>query len=118
MKSWSVRKFVVLLLAVFVTTGLTFSAAQASTMAARMTTISAMGASDHHDCPDCIGRADKMKQMACLAACLAPASIAAPDASGSDLHPTTSMLPLPRTALLFGSTLSPDPYPPRTTDIG
>lgn len=118
MKCWFLRNIVLALLAVFVTAGLTFAAAQASTMVARMTEISVMGVSDHPDCPDCSGHADKMKQMTCLAACVTPASITAPDASGSDIHPTTSKLPLPRATLLFGSTLSPDPYPPRTTDIG
>jgi|UPI00068B63E4 hypothetical protein len=109
----------VFLLAVLVTAGATFSAVQANTMAARMTMATTMGVADDHSCPDCNGgNADKMKQAACLTTCVTPAAIAIPAANGCAVPSTVAKHPLPKAALLVGSTLPPDPYPPRTIDIG
>jgi hypothetical protein len=119
MKSWSIRQILILVLAVFVTVGIGASVVQASTMAAKMTMTSDMGVSSHKDCRDCDGGdTGKMKPMVCTVTCVTPVSIAEPHVGPVAITVAPAKHLLPRTTLLLGSTSSPDPYPPRTSDIG
>lgn len=113
---WSPRQVFALLLAVFVTFGLGLSVVQASNMAVKMAMTSDMGASGHGDCHGCDDNAAKAKPMVCAVVC--PVSAALPYVGPVAEVTTPTKLALPRTAVLLGSTLPLDPYPPRSIDIG
>lgn len=117
MKHWSVRQVFALLLAVFVTAGISASFVQASDMTAKMAMASVMGASDHDGCNACPPVGDNSgKAMACISGCVAPVLGVLPQAeamaigevpiSFSVLHPS-----------LRGTEPPPNPGPPRTPDI-
>ncbi|MEY9717813.1 hypothetical protein [Sinorhizobium fredii] len=88
-------------------------------MSAKMATMSAMDTSqggDCQDCPDWPGHSG-MKAMACGTVCAAPVLAALP--TGLPLPSCEKAVSLlQRDTLLHGRTLPPDPYPPRTPDIG
>ncbi|MBP1882442.1 hypothetical protein [Sinorhizobium mexicanum] len=73
--------------------------------------------SEHGDCQDCPDQPDGMKAMACgnvcAAAVIAPLPLAALVPHGE--KPASVLAP---DLSLDGRTLSPDPDPPRTSDIG
>lgn len=117
MKNWSVRQMFAVLLAVFVTLGMSASVVQANNMAIKMATASEMAVAGHGDCHGCDGDAGKTKAMVCTVACVTPVT-AIPQVDPVVEIFTPAKLGLPRTALLFGTTLPPDPYPPRSTNIG
>lgn len=119
MQSWSARQILVLLLAVFVTTGMALSAIQASEMTAKMAVASDMGASGHDGCKSCPnGSGDNgVKAMTCGAVCVASVLAVLPQAA--------PVLAVPKPVAfvadcshLHGRASSPDPYPPRSTDNG
>lgn len=118
MNNWSVRQIFAIVLAVFVTMGMSLSVVQANDMAVKMATSSDMAVAGHGDCHGCDGGdAGKTKAMVCTIACVTPV------AGVLQIGPVVEIsapakLGLPRTALLLGTTLPPDPYPPRSTDIG
>lgn len=117
MKCWSVRQLGLLLLAAFVTAGMSLSVTQASGMAAKMATMAEMAMSGHGDCQDCPDQAGSMKAMACGKLCAAPVVATMPAAihipAGNRLAPVAAREPF-----LFGWLWPPDPAPPRTSDIG
>ncbi|RUW67022.1 hypothetical protein EOA31_29805 [Mesorhizobium sp. M4B.F.Ca.ET.049.02.1.2] len=118
MKSWSVRQMLVLLLTVLVTMGLGSSVVQASGMATKMAMASDMGASGHGDCGACpAGGKDGSKAMACSLACAPLIAMPSHGASAPSLRLTPAVF-MVRHQLLHGLTSPPDPFPPRTTDIG
>ncbi|MFJ6328673.1 hypothetical protein [Rhizobium sp. NPDC092014] len=117
MKDWSVRQLFAVLLAVFVTVSMNASVVQANDMAVKMATASDMAVAGHGDCNGCAGDAGKTKAMVCTFACVTPAT-AIPQIDPLVEISTPAKLGLPRAALLFGTTLPPDPYPPRSTNIG
>lgn len=113
-----------MLLAVFLTTGFSLSAAQASVMSVRMTGVMVMPAdtgmgkmaeSDMKgDCNACLKDAgDKGGPMQCPTVCIAPALAVLPQDFGIVPVPSVqqpSTLPAP---LMHGRSSLPDPYPPR-----
>ncbi|WP_234835190.1 hypothetical protein [Sinorhizobium meliloti] len=119
MKHWTVRQLSLLFLAVFVAAGMGVSAAQASDMAASMATMSEMDMSAEGGCEDCPDQSpdNGMKAMACGMVCAAPVLAALPTALPlPSCERAVSLLPCD--TLLHGMALPPDPYPPRTSDIG
>jgi len=115
MKRWSLRQVFVLVLAVFVTTGMDLSAVQASAMVVKMAMPSDMGASGHHGCADCPDGGTKAT--ICITACAAPVWALLPETAPVTAVPTTMVYPV-FTPVLRGRASPPDPAPPRTTDIG
>lgn len=119
MKHWSAQQLVALSLAVFIAAGLGMSVAAASGMTTKMAMMSEMAMSAHGDCQDCPDKPgnDGITAMACGNVCPAPifAAVAAaiPIPIGSATTAFAASGPL-----LHGRTLSPDPYPPRTSNIG
>jgi phosphotransferase system glucose/maltose/N-acetylglucosamine-specific IIC component len=117
MRHWSARKLFALLLAVFIAAGISVSVAQASSMTVTMATMSEMDMSDHGDCQDCPDQPGDNGMNACGVVC-ATAVFA--------VLPAATLMPAPRKLafsaardpLLRGRALLPDPYPPRTSDIG
>ncbi|MDX8477956.1 hypothetical protein RFN28_05590 [Mesorhizobium sp. VK24D] len=109
----------VLLLAVLVTAGLGSPVVQASGMATKMAMASDMGASGHGDCGACpTGGKNGSKAMTCPLACTAPL-VAIPSHGSSAPSPQMTLAVfIVRHELLHGLTSPPDPFPPRTTDIG
>lgn len=107
-----------LMLGVFVTLGISLSTVQASDMAVKMASASAMGDSGDGGCGGCDGGGnDGAKGMACAAVCAAPVLAVVPQAFSLTLAQTLRppMRPYP---FLQGAAFSPDPYPPRSYDLG
>jgi hypothetical protein len=113
MTNWPVRQVIALVLAVFVTLGLSLSVVQANDMAVKMAMTSDMGVSGHGECHGC--DAGMTKSMVCAVAC--PVSAAVPHVGPVAEISTPTKLALPRMALLLGSASPLDPYPPRSIDI-
>ncbi|WP_400157946.1 hypothetical protein [Agrobacterium sp. P15N1-A] len=107
------------MLAVFVTLGLSASVVGASDMAVKMATSSHMSAAVYGDCHDCDGgHSDKSKPMVCTVGCVSPVSVVFPHVGQTTISLVGTKLLPPKIALLFGSTAPPDPYPPRSIDLG
>lgn len=119
MKRRSVRKLVALFLAVFVTVGMGLSVAQASGMSVRMAMASNMAGSAHDGCPSCPtgGGDDGMTAMMCGVVCAVPVLAVLPQSASTPAAQKAHSYPA-RDTLLQGRLAPPDPYPPRTTDIG
>ncbi|WP_234841781.1 hypothetical protein [Sinorhizobium meliloti] len=119
MTHWSARQLIPLLLAVFVAAGMGLSAAQASIMTAKMTTMAEMDMASEAGCLDCPDHSPDtgMKAMACGTVCAAPVLAALPVAESLPAGEKAASLP-PGDTLLHGRALPPEPYPPRTSDIG
>ncbi len=115
----SVRQIFAVLLAVFVTVGLSLSAAQASNMRMKMSMGSGMTTSEHSDFHDCDrGNADKTKAMICAAICAASVVATVPEVAPIAAAEIMTKLALPKDELLIGSRSPPDPYPPRSANVG
>lgn len=114
MKRWSLRQFLALFLAVFVTVGMSLSTVQASGMSAKMTMTSGMDVSGCCGCP--AGGSGGMKAMSCASMCVAPVLAVFPQAAPLMLinRPASFTVLNP---LLRGKAATPDPYPPRPIDI-
>jgi hypothetical protein len=114
-----VRRIFAVLLAVFVTLGLSLTIAQASNMPMKMYMVSGMSQSGHGDFHDCdSGAADKTKAMICAAVCAASIFATLPQVEPMALVEIMTTLALPEDEFLIGSRSPPDPYPPRSVDIG
>ena len=118
MRRRSAGQLVAFLLAVFVAAGMSLSVAQASVLIVKLTPMSEMDTSDE----GCQGWPDQprdggMKAMACATVCAAPVLAPLPAATlmplGEKSEPFAVLDPL-----LHGTGSPPDPYPPRTSDIG
>jgi hypothetical protein len=120
MRHWSARKLFSLLLAAFIAVGMSLSVAQASGMTARMAIMSEMGMPDHAGCQDCPDQPDDtgMKAMACGNVCAGPVLATLPAAAVPVLVGEKAASFVTGDPLLHGRALLPDPYPPRTSDIG
>ncbi|HZZ62069.1 MAG TPA: hypothetical protein VFE63_13005 [Roseiarcus sp.] len=120
MNRWSLRQALVLLLAVFVTTGMGLSAVRANDMAAKMAMPSGMGAAAGHagcqHCPDGAGKGGA-KATPCATVCGALIMPRHHDPEPTIMAPTAAVYPA-SLALRHGRALRPDPHPPRTSDIG
>lgn len=119
MNNWSIRQIFALMLGVFVTLGMSASVVAASNMAVKMVTSSDVSTTGHGDCHGCDGdNSGKVKPMVCTVGCVAPPSIGFPHVGQATMAWTGAKLFPPKTALLFGKTSPPDPYPPRSIDLG
>jgi hypothetical protein len=120
MRHCPARKLFALLLAVFIAAGMSVSVAQASSMTAKMVTMSEMDMPDHGDCQDCPDQPgdNGMKAMACGNVCAAPVLATLSAAAVPLLVGEKAASFVPADSLLHGRELPPDPYPPRTSDIG
>jgi hypothetical protein len=117
----SVRRLLTFLLAVLVTLSLNLSAVQANGMAsemAKMTTMSGMDSSMSGDCQKCPSKSNGAAMAtACGPVCAAPAIAML----AQDSPATFALAPiafLKRHSLLHGKPSPPDPYPPRSSNIG
>ena len=129
----SPRHVFALLLAVFVTVGVSVSAVQASTMAVNMAMTSQAGtamasemgmrmpdtgAAADSDCKACLkGSGDNGSPMHCPPTCIAPVLAVLPlelAAMAVIRAPQPSAMPTP---FLHGRSSLPDPFPPKTTDL-
>lgn len=107
------RRIFVLLLGVFLALGMNLSAVQAGEMPVKM--MSGMGAAGH--CNDCGDNGPVKKMAICSFGCVAPVLAAIPQTT--PMRVVQARTPLLRQAsLLFGRVSSPDPYPPRSSDLG
>jgi hypothetical protein len=119
MKTWSARQLIAIFLAVFVTMGMSLSAVQATDMTAKMAMASDMGGPGNDGCQGCPAGGDDsgMKAMTCTPICVAPVMAVLPYAEPVMLvHKPVSFIA--QYPLLRGRTSPPDPYPPRSIDIG
>jgi hypothetical protein len=114
-----VRQIFAVLLAVFVTVGLSLSVAQAGNMPMKMSMGSGMttsGQGNFHDCDG--GDAGKTKAMMCAAICAASAFATLPEVAPIGVAKIMTAMALPEDEFLIGSRSPPDPYPPRSSYIG
>jgi hypothetical protein len=119
MERWSARKLAAVFLAVFVTVGMSLAAVQASGMSAKMAMASDMAGSTHDGCQGCPngGGDDGMKAMACGVVCATSVLAVLPEGAPVAIVQKVASFASPE-VLLHGRQAPPDPYPPRTTDIG
>jgi hypothetical protein len=119
MASWSLRQISALVFAVFMAVGMSVAVVHANDMAIKMAVTSDMGVSGHGDCHGCdSGDAGKTKAMVCTVACVTPVTAAIPQIGPAVDISVPAKRVLSKAALLLGTTLPPDPYPPRSNDIG
>lgn len=120
MKRWPSRRVFALLLGAFLALGMSLSVVQASDMTVKMiSSVSDMGAAGQGGGCDGCGGGDegKAKIGACLSVCMTSAFAVLPSASPVKVV-QTSDLPLRRHAVSWGSSAPPDPYPPRSSNLG
>ena len=113
------KQLIVLLLAVFVTAGMSLSVVQASNMNIKMMDMAAsMGKSSSGNCNGCGGAGESNGMAACAASgCVAPLAVHDPLAEAFNMA-SAAIYHLPLDVPLLGMGSSPDPYPPRTSHIG
>ena len=113
------KQLIVLLLAVFVTAGVSLSAVQASNVNIKMMDMaSSMAKSSDGGCKDCGGLGDSNGMAACAASgCVSPLTAPVPSVEVLDVA-SVVIHHLPLDVALLGMGSSPDPYPPRTSHIG
>lgn len=111
MKRWQFRQAFVLILGLLVALGMSLSAVQASSMAAKMATSGEEMASGASDC-SCTGDMGGAKIMVCDAACVAPVTAAAPPTSALPINRSVDR-PLMRAPVLSSWAASPNPHPPK-----
>ena len=112
--SWS-RRIVVMFLGAFLALGMNLSAIQASEMPVKMATMSDTGMSGH--CNDCGDNGAVKKMTICSLGCVAPGLAVIPQTPPTRVVQARTPL-LRQASLLFGRVSSPDPYPPRSSDLG
>ncbi|MER9401506.1 hypothetical protein NKI46_25675 [Mesorhizobium sp. M0615] len=126
----ALKHLLTMLLAVFVTVGVSVTAVQASTMTMKMTTGAAasmtvasetgmsmpgMGAASDSDCKACLkGPGDNGNPMHCPPTCVAPILAVLPLEFTVIRAPLPSALPTP---FLHGRSSLPDPFPPKPIDL-
>ena len=112
-----IRRMFVLLLAVLVTAGMGFSTVQAGSMN-MMDMDTGMVMTGSAKCQDCVSSSGSKGMTACVApACAAQAAAQAPWVLALDLN----FVPVRHhfmSRILLGRDTVPDPYPPRTSNIG
>jgi len=116
MKRARLRQIFALMLGFVVALGMSASAIQATDMAVKMTLASHIGAMDNPACDGC-GDGQGMKATSCGVVCVAPVVAALPQAV-TVMRVDARELPIPIQPRLVGWTSSPDPRPPRSTDLG
>ena len=134
MTRWSPKQIFALLLAVFVTAGLSLTAVQASDMSVKMTmmsgsgmtmpsdtgttTMSDMGVTGGGDCDACAGGTrDHGYPMSCWPVCVAPVFAVLPQGLAVTTIGQMAQLYSSTFQLLRGRDSLPDPSPPRPSDL-
>jgi hypothetical protein len=117
MKFSSARRLFVVLLAMFVTLGLSLSSVQASARHVDMAMSGGMDMAKHPDCPNCKGEDGAAKAKACGIVCVAPVLAVLPAPALAISGPRDSLAAM-WTDFLHSRSIPPDPYPPRPTSIG
>jgi hypothetical protein len=118
MANWSARQILALMLAVFVTLGLSLSAAQASSMVGKMTMSTEMGVPDHGSCHGCGGDEGKARAMPCASSICTMSFLAILPQTVPVAFVGTSVSPSGSRPLPHGIAYPPDPYPPRPIFLG
>ncbi|PZQ85427.1 MAG: hypothetical protein DI549_01740 [Ancylobacter novellus] len=113
MRCWSLRRVLVLLLAVLITAGMNLSMAHASDVTAKKVVTADVGVSAYDGCQGCPNGGDHgVNGAACAALCATPVLAVLPqEALALDLQRTVSFAG--HSPLLHGMAMPPDPYPPR-----
>ena len=113
------KQLIFLLLAVFVTAGVSLSVVEASNMNIKMMDMaSSMEKSGGGSCNYCGGPGDSSGMAACAASgCAAPLAAHDPSAEVFNMA-SAAIYPRPLDVALLGMDSCPDPYPPRTSHIG
>ena len=114
------RRILTPLLGVVFAASMSASTVQATEMAARMSTATAMSGELHDTkCPDCNHGSDDTKAMNCrLVVCGAPAVVTLAPAFVMIVRTDGRDLPVPVQSSLVGWAHPPDPYPPRSRILG
>lgn len=117
MRRWPLRRLFALCLAVLVTAGLSLSATQVVGMGMEMDMAATPDmAMPGHDCDAC-GDDAEAAAGGCASICIAPALALLPQLAPT-IHGQTADAASPVHRVLPGRGPSPDPHPPRTTDLG
>lgn len=117
MKCGLSRQVFAALLGVFLALGMSLSAVRASDMAAKMATMAAdMGASGQGGCNGCGGGDGSATPATCLSICMASAVAVLPPTVPVTVVSAPD-LPLRKDLVSSDRASSPDPYPPRPTDL-
>jgi hypothetical protein len=115
----SIRQFLAVLLAVLVIVGLSLSVVLAGDMAMKMSVGAGIADSGHGDCCDGGGGdAGKIKTMTCAPICAPPVAAMSSEVAPLVVVETGAALVLPEDEFRNGALPPPDPYPPRSADIG
>lgn len=114
-----IRRIVAAALAVIVTVSVSLSVVHASGMSVEMAVSSAMVPSGHDGCQTCAGDdAGEAEAMPCAAAAACVSVAMLSQAGPAAPAGAAAILSLPEDDLLLGRTARPDPYPPRSSNIG
>ena len=119
MKHWSSRQFISLFLGVFLALGMSLSAVQASEMAVQMAMAGDADMSGQGDCDGCGGNGDDSIDAVTCAPVLNCSGMAAllPAAGGLVATQTIKQV-TPVSSVARDLTAPPDPYPPRSLNLG
>ena len=119
MKCASFRQVFVLLLGIFVTLGMGLFAVQANTMNIKMMDMApGMGVSGVGSCDDCGSPGDSKGMAVCVTpGCVAPVAAHVPSMQALNITSEPAQH-LHLDLALPGRDSGPDPYPPRTSNIG
>lgn len=119
MKHWPSRQFIALFLGVALALGMNLSAVQASEMAVQMAMMGDAGASSQGDCDGCGGSGGDSADAVTCSPVLNCSSMAAvmPTAGGLAVTQTIKQV-TPVSGVARDLTPPPDPYPPRSSNLG
>jgi hypothetical protein len=117
MKRWSARQLFAIFFAVFVTAGMSLSVVHASQMTSKTAMGSGVSLSGNDGCQDCPSGGNGVPAKSCITTCVTPILSVLPEVAPAILV-RESISFAARYPLLHGRTSSPEPYPPKTTDIG
>lgn len=117
----SARRFLTLVLSVFLTLSLTLSTVQAGSMASEMDKMSAISDNENSTsgaCQKCLSKNDHAAIVTvCGTVCMVPAAAMSPQETLAVFALAQIEFPR-RRSLLHGRVSPPDPYPPRSSTIG
>jgi hypothetical protein len=117
MKHWSSRRIVALVLGVFLALEMSLSAVQASEMAVQMAMASDAGASGQGDCDGCGSDDDAANAVACSSVLNCSSVALLPVECGlAVIKPAKLFIPI--SGVARDLTAPPDPYPPKSLDLG
>lgn len=118
MNRLSSRQLISLLFGVFLALGMSLSVVQASGMASKMAMTSGMADSGNGNCADYGGDDGNTNPVACKAMCTAGYSPAVLSFGALFANQSATVPPVPHEPPSRGWVASPDPYPPRSIDLG